>query len=367
MNANDVVLLESTLDRDRRRIAAKFPSDDFETFFVARQYLKAYGPNSDDLLSGLVDGEKDCGVDAMYIFVDSLCIRDDEPVSRLGRHTNLDLIILQVKNTSGFTEPPIDKLIINLPKLLDFGRDEAALAGFVNPKLIEITRRFLEAYRSLDMPKLRIFVAFASLKATQLHPNTKLKGDELAKTLLNTFGGCEPTVQFLGASEICALVRESPPTSRKLYLAENPISTDTVGGYIGVVRLTDYEAFITGTSGELDASLFEANVRDYEGETEVNKSIQETLAQGEPGIDFWWLNNGVTIVAARVQPANKMLELESPQIVNGLQTSTEIYKRQRAAGIDDRRSVLVKVIEARDDAVREKIIRATNSEVISAR
>jgi hypothetical protein len=151
--------------------------------------------------------------------------------------------------------------------------------------------------------------------------------------------------------------------SRKLQLAGNPISTDTAGGYIAVVRLEDYEDFITTEDGELDTALFEANVRNYEGQTDVNQSIEETLNRSDAAVDFWWLNNGVTIVASRIQPANKILELEAPQIVNGLQTSTEIYKRSRRdVSAKDGRSVLVKVIEAKDSGVRERIIRATNSQ-----
>jgi hypothetical protein len=129
------------------------------------------------------------------------------------------------------------------------------------------------------------------------------------------------------------------------------------------VRLDAYEKFITSDEGELDTSLFEANVRDYEGETLVNKSIEQTLAKVDPDVDFWWLNNGVTIVATQVQLANKLLQLESPQIVNGLQTSTEIYKRSRQdSQLSDQRSVLVKIIQANDPSVRERIIRATNSQ-----
>nr|WP_241728862.1 AIPR family protein [Nocardioides zeae] len=158
------------------------------------------------------------------------------------------------------------------------------------------------------------------------------------------------------------MARERPPTSRELALAENPISTDTAGGYIGVVKLDEYQRFITDSSGKLDASLFEANVRDYEGETGVNRSIQATLTKEDKGVDFWWLNNGVTIVADKVQPASKLLELESPQIVNGLQTSHEIFKRGRAEGFSENRSVLVKVIQAADDRVKDRIIQATNSQ-----
>lgn len=134
---------------------------------------------------------------------------------------------------------------------------------------------------------------------------------------------------------------------------------------MGVVRLAEFERFITDDDGKLDAALFEANVRDYEGETEVNRHIQETLARPDEEVDFWWLNNGVTIVAQDVQTkgGTKYFQLRAPQIVNGLQTSHEIYKRTReSASRDDHRSVLVKIIEVEDTEIRERIIRATNSQ-----
>lgn len=335
-----------------------------QTFFVAKHYLKNYNTSADDLLTGIVDGGGDCGIDGIYFFANSLCIRDDTPLHGLGRKPRLDLVLVQVKNTTGFTEPAIDKLIVHLPKILDFDRDESELERFVNPRLIEVSRRFLEAYRTLDMPDLHIYVAFASLKAAGgPHPRILDRGDELAGRLVGLFSRCAPTVSFYDAADLCTIFWEAPVTTRSLQLAENPISTDTAGGYVGVVRLQHYEKFITREDGELDATLFEANVRDYEGETVVNRSIQETLETADPDVDFWWLNNGVTIVASKVQAASKLLELESPQIVNGLQTSIEIYKRRHSPHLStDNRSILVKVIEARKDDVRERIIRATNSQ-----
>lgn len=148
-----------------------------------------------------------------------------------------------------------------------------------------------------------------------------------------------------------------------MVLAENPISTDTAGGYIGVVSLQEYNQFITDDAGRLDSSMFDANVRDYESGSKVNESIQHTLEeQEESGVDFWWLNNGVTVVADRVQPNGKRLSMMSPQVVNGLQTSHEIFKRGARADLDARRSVLVKVIEAGDEATKDRIIKATNSQ-----
>jgi hypothetical protein len=362
MSNNDVVLLQRAIARDFVRNSGSMTDHEHQNYFVSKHYLRAYEPGLEDIRSGIVDGGKDCGIDSAYIYVNGFCIRDDTSLSHLGRRASLDLILLQVKNTSGFGEAAIDKLLVNLPKLLDFNRDEKVLQQFVNPKLIEITRRFLVAYENLDMPELSIYIGFASLKAADLHANTVAKAERLKDSLRYLFRACTPQVDFLGASELSELMREPPIVTRKLRLSENPISTDMTGGYIGVVRIADYENFITTETGELDSALFEANVRDYEGESAVNGNIAETLETADSAVDFWWLNNGVTIVASQVQSANKRLELVSPQIVNGLQTSTEIFKRKRSGGASDSRSVLVKVIEATDENVRERIIRATNSQ-----
>jgi hypothetical protein len=362
VSANDIYLLRNMIDKDRQRSAPSMSTTLHETFFVAKQFLKAMNLGHDDLLSGIVDGEKDCGIDAMYLFANGWCIRDDTPLRGLGRRVKLDLYILQVKNVAGFTEVPVDKMLVNLPRLLIFGRNEVELSASTNSRLLEVSRRFLETYSSIDMASLSIHVVFASLKADHLHPDIERKGADLATCIKSLFGGCDPHVDFLDARKVSELAREPLNVTRKLILAENPISTDTAGGYVGVVRLADYERFITAPNGELDVSLFEANVRDYEGDTQVNRSIQQTLENVDPTEDFWWLNNGVTIVASEVQPANKLLKLESPQIVNGLQTSTEIYKRGKASHRADARSVLVKVIEAKDSSVRDRIIRATNSQ-----
>jgi hypothetical protein len=361
MTANDVILIQDKLARHRKQSGPTLSESEHDTFFTAEQFLKHYSLSHEEILAGMVDGEKDCGIDAIYFFANGICIHDDTPLDKLGRGVRLDVFLLQVKNTSGFKEDAIDKLIVNLPRLLKFDRDEVQLAKFVNSRLIEITRRFLNAFRNLDMPELRIFTCFASLKAVDVHPQTRLKSDELENVLGKLFGGATIETHFLDATTLCILARELPNTTRTLVLAENPISTDTAGGYIGVVRLDEYEQFITASTGELGSSLFEANVRDYEGDTTVNKSIQHTLSNVDPQVDFWWLNNGVTIVSTRVQPAGKLLKLDSPQIVNGLQTSFEIFKRARPAD-GDARSLLVKVVEARDPAVRDRIIRATNSQ-----
>lgn len=363
MGANDVILLTDMVERSRRETVGLNAAEQ-EAYFVSSHYLSEYRPSHDDVLSGIVDGTRDGGIDAVHIFANGYCIRDEFNVGALGRNPQLDLIFTQVKNSGSLGESTVDKLIVHLPKLLDFSRDDASLANQFNSRLLEVTRRFLDLYRAMEMPVLRIYVAFAALKSEQIHPNVQSKSDQLREALEACFGNSESVIHLLDAAGIADIARDKPPTSAELTLAENPISTDMTGGYIGLVKLFDYQNFITDETGKLNAALFDANVRDYESESGVNKSIQDTLTREDNDVDFWWLNNGVTIVADKVQPAGKLLKLNSPQIVNGLQTSHEIYKRGVAHKYEENRGVLVKVIQADNDLVKDRIIRATNSQTL---
>jgi hypothetical protein len=77
-------------------------------------------------------------------------------------------------------------------------------------------------------------------------------------------------------------------------------------------------------------------------------------------LDFWWLNNGVTIVADEASYINNQLVIKNPLIVNGLQTSHEIHAFANTLPAGDNRSILVRVVVEQDPTKRDQIIRATN-------
>ena len=108
-----------------------------------------------------------------------------------------------------------------------------------------------------------------------------------------------------------------------------------------------------------------ANVRDYQGHNNVNNDIKETLSNGT-NEDFWWLNNGVTIIASEASlVTGKELLVVDPEIVNGLQTSNEIYdffSSNPGHLENETRNVLVRIIVPSDETSRDRIILATNSQ-----
>ncbi len=118
---------------------------------------------------------------------------------------------------------------------------------------------------------------------------------------------------------------------------------------------------------EVDKNLFEENIRLYLGEkNEVNSKILTSALSDSPA-EFWYLNNGITIVcdSYRYQPSSHspLVEISNPQIVNGGQTSYALFE---AARTDSRRvgetRVLLRIIETKDRALMNRIAEATNSQ-----
>jgi len=128
-----------------------------------------------------------------------------------------------------------------------------------------------------------------------------------------------------------------------------------------VVQLPDFYRFITDNDA-LREYMFDANVRDHAPDVKVNKGIRSTLAAPEND-DFWWLNNGITVLASDVSYNDGALQVTDPLIVNGLQTSYELFNHFSAGGSkDDKRTLMVRVIENTDTETSDRIINATNSQ-----
>ncbi len=90
--------------------------------------------------------------------------------------------------------------------------------------------------------------------------------------------------------------------------------------YIGLLSISEYLKVITDDDGNVRRRLFFDNIRDFQGDTPVNKSIAATLLSNT-SIEFPLLNNGVTIVKRKLQRVGPQFTLEDFQIVNGCQTS----------------------------------------------
>lgn len=131
-------------------------------------------------------------------------------------------------------------------------------------------------------------------------------------------------------------------------LTNVPFYSEYADSFYAFAYLGDYSKFLSVGKGNFDERLINDNIRGDQGKRKsANKSIIETLTKKDSYIgDFWWLNNGVTIIADKLQQVNpNEIKLTNPQIVNGQQTSRRIFEsRDEIANLEWKINLKILVI-----------------------
>lgn len=120
------------------------------------------------------------------------------------------------------------------------------------------------------------------------------------------------------------------------------------------------ERLLTGRDGTLRRGLFDENVRQFQEYNGVNLDIRRTLRDELARQRFAVLNNGITVVARRVDRTGDAFALSDFQIVNGCQTCHVLVDER--ANLDDGVAVTVRLIESDDEEVISRVVTATNQQ-----
>lgn len=213
--------------------------------------------------------------------------------------------------------------------LFNFSNEIDDFKSRYNEEVRDAFSLFKEIYTKFARKRLKLIIRYIyASEGSEVHPNVKQQGEELKKHVKQWLPEAKAEVEFVGAAEFMNLIRISEEQDYELHLVNSPISLDDSKDYIGLVSLKKYYDFITDEAGELNQAIFESNIRDYQGNVSVNTEIRSTLAESDTkGVDFWWLNNGITIVAKDVRLlTKKSLLITYPEIVNGLQTKKKVFQ-----------------------------------------
>jgi AIPR protein len=361
MAKNDKLLLDGIVDD---RIVIRQPSDKrdeaFE-FFAFEQILKEFDLSADEIALATVDGRGDGGIDGFFVLVNGHLLQDPEAFVWPRTNSELTLRIVTAKHHDTFRQATLDALISTLTEFLDFAVEDIDLKGSYSEALLKMRANLRFAYRKLSprLSKFSVEVFYASRgDASEIGEEVRSRATQIESLIRESFGVCTSTFVFLGATELVELHRQKPN-----YMLELPFVDALSKGerYVVLVRLSDYFDFVS-QDGQLRRYLFDSNIRAFMGLNRVNEDIRQTLL-GDGAADFWWLNNGITILATSAAITGKSIKAADIQIVNGLQTTESIYQYFKAVGAcDDDRCVLVKVIVSKDETVRDSIIRATNNQ-----
>ena len=362
MAKNDVILIDIIIND---RITEGIPSTDsgevFE-FLSAEQVLKDFDLKEEDLLNGIVDGKDDGGIDSFYIFVNGILLADLDSFPWPRKSCEIAIYIITSKHHDTFEQGVLNNQCATVAELFDLNKNNSELSGAYNSDILYKRRLFIEAYKKTasNLSSLSVHFFYVSRgDATIVGENIKSRADQISGTLKGLFSNCEVDYSFIGSSELLALYRKKP--EYELELRHSGIISYSQECFIVLCNLKDFYDFITDNVGKLKKYLFDSNVRDYMGLNSVNEDILNSLKHNDA--DFWWLNNGITILARHSVNVGNALKIQDVQIVNGLQTSQTIFEyfSQNQDAAEDR-SVMIKIISQDDAEIRDRIIRSTNNQ-----
>lgn len=372
---NSLTLLNSVLEEYANDIQERNKDVAFE-YFVAENYFREIDLSLDEIKTGLVGGSQDWGLDGIYIFLDDNLINDIEEIDQV-EGKKLDLLFFQFKNSSRADEGVIQNFNSIAPHIVNLS-DELTVQGIhteVKDKIIliqNIIKKIAKNHPQINFNFIHGFKGDKEFITGEKRTNESYlqRVTDLQKIIEKSqLGLIQFNYEIIDAAKIIELSRNVKSYSLKLKVHENPIYVEYgesgQKGYMSTVLLKDYFNFLVDSNtGKLRRNLFEANIRDFQNHTVVNKDIQNSIKHATD-IDFWWLNNGVTIIADKGTLVGKEFHLDNIQIVNGLQTSYSIYNvynEDQDLLEKDERSLFVKIILTEDKESRDKIIKSTNSQ-----
>lgn len=316
------------------------------TYLVAKSILDL---DEDRVMDGIVDGGNDFGIDAIYY---------DAP-----EDGEFSVTIIQGKyknNLSGdanFPENGIIKMIDAIGALFDPSR-----AVTINDRL------------KTRIEEVRSFVAGGAIpRVYAIATNNGASWNEIASERIieaRKYFGDQVSWKHIGADELINLLQSKQPISATLQLEG-----------AAMVEAFDYRRVLIGKMSVLELAkliemhgdrLLERNIRRYLGLSgnRVNEAVADTLRDPAQRPNFYFYNNGVTIICSQfrynaLQQKDWQLKLDGLQIVNGGQTSKTVSQIVDEIGPDVANAqVLVRVYELQsdDESLVSSITYATNSQ-----
>jgi hypothetical protein len=245
----------------------------------------------------------------------------------------------------------------------DLAIEPTEFSGSYSSELVALRKKFVELVKkvAISNPDINIRFFYASRgDDSDVGESVRARSKQIIDTVKSYFSRVKVEFEFVGSARLIELFRKNRQFSIDLPFLDYLAGAGE--GYIAVVKIGDYYQFVCDEDGGLRRYLFDSNVRDYLGQNKINEDIGASL-DNESVPDFWWLNNGITILVTKAVINGKHIVLQDVQVVNGLQTTETIYRHFRSGKTTSwNRMLAVKIIVSSNEKLRDSIIRATNNQ-----
>lgn len=340
-------------------------AEKFEYFVNFCMVSKQY-PRDFDLDSLSVGGSDDCGFDGVAIIVNGNIVKTVEEVDYLVKkngYLDVAFIFVQSKSSAKFKGEQVGTFVFGLKNF--FSEKTSIPENSQIQNLREIKDKiYSNSIRFDNLPILDVyFVSAGEWKSPEAitgrteHELKNLKETQIFKSV---------DLSFIDSERLKSTYRELKRKTVKEIEFSNHVAlpdiNDVRQSFIGSLAASEYIKLITDSEGDLQKSLFDDNVRDFQGKNKINLDISKTLSNVDLQSAMAILNNGITIIAKKVEQIGKKMKLTDFQIVNGCQSSHVLYENR--SKLLPGTHIVVKVIETTNHELSSKVIQATNKQTL---
>lgn len=346
-----------------QQLAAEDLSVQFEHFVnvavVSSEYDDTFAP--DDVHVGK---DANPGIDGLAIIVNGSLVTDIDEVDDLvtmNKYLDVTFIFTQSKTSSSFDGGDIGSFI---EAVRDFFREDPRLVrtdtlktrADISDKIFSLTAKMR------TNPTCLLYYVTTGLWTNDTNLLARLDQGRQDLEATSLFSSVRLTA--CGAKEIQELYRSSKDVATAEIDFPNKVTLPDIDNveqaFVGVVPVATLFKLIVDDGGNIRRSVFEDNIRDFQGDTGVNSSIAATLSSPVAN-RFAVLNNGITIVCRKLSQTGNKCTLHGYQIVNGCQTSNVLFA-SRGNFDPERVLVTLKLVGSEHEDLVSDIIRATNSQ-----
>jgi hypothetical protein len=357
--------------RNRNEFNEKMPDETAFEYFVNYCVLSVERTLEGDFNDCITDrGEE--GIDSIAILVNGKLVSSKEDIDEVAKH-NTDLSVKYIFTQAKFTDSWDYGDALKFTRAVDgfFKDSDIGNSSRVND-CREMHSHIIENYAGQLINSPQIFCYYVDTKPNS---NAWKRGhkamEELQRDLeeLELFHSIQ--TKLIDAPQLQELYRNSRNSAEAQITFSSRVTLPRISGveqaYIGVLPVKELLTLLTdkradeSDSKEIRRSIFEDNVRDFQGATSpVNDRMQKTLTS-EHNERFAVMNNGITIVTRDLNVKGDQFALKGYQIVNGAQTSHTIFNNSSSL-LDSEVRVPIKLVQTQDEDVITAIVTATNSQ-----
>lgn len=341
--------------------------------FANRTILSTHQPGAfsvdDSLLDSVcVGGQNDMGLDGICIKLNGLLVhtlQDAQDIFEKYNKAEIEYIFIQSKYKEKFDSGEYSKFVNGVVDFL--GEDHFQPYNAQIQNWLEI-KDFLMSdnvmMRWTHNPEVRLYYVVMGAWENNQHIIAISNKCEKDIAGMDTYG--DVSIQYIDSGAFKRILDENENAFSVVLNVIDTFSLTAVdkveNSSIILCSAEELLKLLVSNEGIIRKSLFDDNVRDYQGDTAINNDILSTI-ETDPD-SFVLLNNGITIVCDELSSGNRKISIRNPQVVNGCQTCNVIYEAGKKKLSLTNVTVIAKVIATRSLDITNNIVKGTNRQNI---